>query len=92
MPYLISGFDSAGVPCQVTLEDDGTLTGDALLVDWLNAEAMQSRPRAHLNMCLANRSARSAWSRCASTSAGCSPTRILPTSAGHAERRTTASA
>ena len=44
MPYLISGFDSAGVPCQVTLEDDGTLTGDALLVDWLNAEAMPPPP------------------------------------------------
>lgn len=44
MPYLISGFDSAGVPCQVSLEDDGTLTGDALLVDWLNAEPVPPPP------------------------------------------------
>lgn len=44
MPYLISGFDSAGNPCQVTLQDDGSLTGDPLLVDWLNAEPMPPPP------------------------------------------------
>lgn len=44
MPYLITGFDSAGVPCQVNVSDEGIISGDALLNDWLTANPVPEPP------------------------------------------------
>lgn len=44
MPYLITGFDSAGVPCAVNVSDEGIVSGDALLNDWLTANPVPDPP------------------------------------------------